>query len=87
MSTARQTIARWTPQGVARATDELAVEEPLEIRIDTRPLVVTMRTPGHDDELAAGFLFTEGLIRSRADVRSLKLNARNTLPERNPLRI
>jgi FdhD protein len=42
--------------------DEVAVEEPLEIRVDGRPLAVTMRTPGHDDELALGFLFGEGLI-------------------------
>ena len=43
-------------------TDEVAVEEPLEIRVDGRPLAVTMRTPGNDEELALGFLFGEGLI-------------------------
>src|SRR3954452_23909137 len=42
--------------------DRVAVEEPLEIRVDGRPLAVTMRTPGHDAELALGFLFGEGLI-------------------------
>ena len=42
--------------------DEVAVEEPLEIRVDGRPLAVTMRTPGEDEELALGFLFGEGLI-------------------------
>lgn len=42
--------------------DAVAVEEPLEIRVDGRPLSVTMRTPGHDEELALGFLFGEGLI-------------------------
>jgi FdhD protein len=42
--------------------DEVAVEEPLEIRVDGRPLAITMRTPGHDEELALGFLFGEGLI-------------------------
>jgi FdhD protein len=42
--------------------DEVAVEEPLEIRVDGAPLAVTMRTPGHDDELALGFLLGEGLI-------------------------
>ncbi len=43
-------------------TDQVAVEEPLEIRVDGRPLAVTMRTPGHDEELALGFLHGEGLI-------------------------
>ena len=57
--------------------DNLAVEEPLEIRIDTRPLVITMRTPGHDDELAAGFLVSEGLIRTRNEVRDIRVNKRN----------
>ena len=42
--------------------DEVAVEEPLEIRVDGAPLVVSMRTPGHDEELALGFLYGEGLI-------------------------
>src|ERR671929_1761307 len=42
--------------------DEVAVEEPLEIRVGGRPLAVTMRTPGHDEELALGFLLGEGLI-------------------------
>ncbi|HZV74044.1 MAG TPA: formate dehydrogenase accessory sulfurtransferase FdhD [Conexibacter sp.] len=42
--------------------DDVAVEEPLEIRVDGTPLTVTMRTPGHDEELALGFLHGEGLI-------------------------
>ena len=42
--------------------DRVAVEEPLEIRVDGSPLAVTMRTPGHDDELALGFLYGEALI-------------------------
>lgn len=45
-----------------RGEDEVAVEEPLEIRVDGRALAVTMRTPGHDEELALGFLYGEGLI-------------------------
>lgn len=45
-----------------RGADEVAVEEPLEIRVEGRPIAVTMRTPGHDDELALGFLHGEGLI-------------------------
>jgi FdhD protein len=43
-------------------TDEVAIEAPLEIRVDAAPLAVTMRTPGHDEELALGFLYGEGLI-------------------------
>src|SRR5438105_10549268 len=42
--------------------DEVAVEDPLEIRVDGSALAVTMRTPGHDEELALGFLYGEGLI-------------------------
>ena len=42
--------------------DFVAIEEPLEIRVDGRALAVTMRTPGHDEELALGFLYGEGLI-------------------------
>ena len=48
--------------------DELAVEEPLEIRVDGEPLAVTMRTPGEDEALAAGFLAGEGLIAGPADI-------------------
>jgi FdhD protein len=43
-------------------SDVVAIEEPLEIRVDGSPLAVTMRTPGHDEELALGFLYGEGLI-------------------------
>jgi FdhD protein len=50
------------------ATDELAVEEPLEIRVKNRAVSVTMRTPGHDEELTAGFLLTEGILKARGDL-------------------
>lgn len=52
--------------------DEVAIEEPLEIRIGDRPLAVTMRTPGHDEELAAGFLLSEGIVRRREDIHEAK---------------
>jgi FdhD protein len=51
-----------------RETDQLATEEPLEIRIRGRSVAVTMRTPGHDEELAAGFLVSEGMLHHRRDV-------------------
>ena len=52
--------------------DFVVVEQPLEIRVDGRPVVVTMRTPGHDEELAAGFLYAEGLIADGADLVSVR---------------
>ena len=52
--------------------DLIVVEEPLELRLDGKPLVVTMRTPGNDEELAAGFLYAEGLIASGAGIVSLR---------------
>jgi FdhD protein len=48
--------------------DSIAVEEPLEIRVATEPLAITMRTPGDDAQLALGFLLSEGIIRSIDDV-------------------
>src|SRR4051812_49454931 len=56
--------------GRERERDELAVEEPLEIRVDGEALAVTMRTPGEDEELAVGFLAGEGLIAGPGDVAS-----------------
>jgi FdhD protein len=52
-------------------SDDLTIEEPLQIRMAGVDVAVTMRTPGHDEELAAGFLFTEGLIIGRHQVDSI----------------
>ena len=61
--TARRRITRITVgEGVTRREDVLAVEEPLEIRVGGSALSITMRTPGHDFELATGFLVSEGII-------------------------
>ena len=68
---ARTWIERIRGGASERVQDELAVEEPLEIRVDGRPLAVTMRTPGDDDELAAGFLAGEGLIAAPDDVAAV----------------
>lgn len=67
------------PRGALPQLDEVAVEEPLEIRVDTRPVSVTMRTPGDDQELAAGFLLTEGLIQRRRDISRIEPHPRNKL--------
>src|SRR5256886_3730651 len=48
--------------------DELTVEEPLDIRIGRKTVATTMRTPGHDQELAAGFLLSEGIIRASDEI-------------------
>ena len=61
-------ILRWDGHAPHEQPDELAEEEPLEIRVRGRAVSVTMRTPGHDEELALGFLLTEGIIRSPHDV-------------------
>jgi FdhD protein len=67
------------------AEDAVAVEEPLEIRVDGQPLAVTMRTPGEDDELALGFLYGEGLIDSRHRAEPPEDLAGNTVDVQGPL--
>jgi FdhD protein len=64
-------VSEWDDGKICRKQDYLAAEEPLEIRVGNDPLSVTMRTPGDDLELAAGFLFTEGLVTQRAQIISL----------------
>jgi FdhD protein len=70
-------IRRKDDGGYDCVTDEVTIEEPLEIRIGADPLAVTMRTPGNDDELAVGFLLSEGIVRERADLKAI---AHCTLP-------
>jgi FdhD protein len=53
--------------------DEVAIEEPLEIRIEGAPVAVAMRTPGQDDELAAGWLLSEGIANSAGDIAEIVL--------------
>ncbi len=66
--TSRRRVVRITPTGRTVRPDSLAAEEPMELRVGGTPLSVTMRTPGHDVELAHGFLLTEGVITSLDDV-------------------
>ncbi|MGH7206569.1 MAG: formate dehydrogenase accessory sulfurtransferase FdhD [Nitrospiraceae bacterium] len=65
-------VTEWQDGAVSRLDDYLVGEEPLEIRIGNRPISVTMRTPGHDLELAAGFLLTEGVITGSDQIASLR---------------
>src|ERR1700720_3344665 len=62
--------------------DELTIEEPLEIRIGRKSLATTMRTPGHDEELAAGFLVSEAIVRARGEIAKISIPKR---PHLHPL--
>ncbi len=85
-SAARVDVLR-LPGGREEA-DRVAVEEPLEIRIDSRPVAVTMRTPGHDEELALGFCLSEGIPAGRASpaadlaANTVEVDARGFEPAR-----
>ena len=70
---ARIELTRIARGAVSQAADFVAREEPLEIRVEGRSIAVVMRTPGHDEELAAGFLLTEGVIRTAADIFEISL--------------
>ena len=83
-SVALTSVDQWEDGSVSHAQDYLAVEEPLEIRIGNTPISVTMRTPGHDLELTAGFLFTEGIISSHAELRALAAAGPNTVTAEIP---
>ncbi len=65
-----QTVRTLHIQGVSwtERDDEAVIEEPLEIRVGGESIAVTMRTPGHDEELAAGFLLTEGVVAQAGDI-------------------
>lgn len=71
----RRPVTRVAGRSRSVVDDAIAVERPLEIRIDGRALVVTLRTPGHDRELAIGFLAGEGLVRARGDVADVRTAA------------
>lgn len=66
----RRPVTRVTGRSSERLDDDVAVERALEIRVDGRALSVTLRTPGHDEDLALGFLGSEGVVRRMADVRA-----------------
>ncbi len=70
--TARRRASHVTSENAVTRPETLVVEEPLEIRVDGKPITVTMRTPGSDVELAQGFLLTEGVITRREDIASVR---------------
>lgn len=75
-------VSEWDDGKLRRKDDYLAAEEPLEIRIGEHPLSVTMRTPGHDLELAAGFLFTEGIVQRNEQIVSLESSTQDDAGKR-----
>jgi len=78
LNSEQRTILKWVSgQAPKQLPDRLVVEEPLEIQVETRPISVTMRTPGNDEELAAGFLLTEGLISNRDQIAKIVPYPRN----------
>jgi FdhD protein len=79
-------VTQWEDGKATRVEDYLAAEEPLEMRSGRHSLGVTLRTPGDDEELVAGFLFTEGVISRREDLISLRMPSKRDT-ERNLVRV
>ena len=79
---------KWHGGATSERTEKLAVEEPLEIRLAGRRFTLTMRTPGHDEELAAGFLFAEGFINDASELGEIRrVRGRKGAPEPNAIDI
>jgi len=76
-------VMEWKDGAMLPHGDALAVEEPLEIRVTHAPLTVTMRTPGHDEELAAGFLLTEGIVEDASQIADLRSYVTSAAGKRN----
>jgi FdhD protein len=77
--TTRRRVVRVVDGRVSARPDTLAAEEPLEIRVGGRPLSVTMRTPGHDFDLAAGFLVSEGVVGRAGELSAIRYCAGATV--------
>jgi FdhD protein len=85
--TSKRRIAKLTDGVESSRGDTLVTEEPLEIRLDGRSLVITMRTPGDDFDLAAGFLVSEGVVTRHEQVRAIRYCAGATADHRNTYNI
>jgi FdhD protein len=93
-ATERRRVTRVDHGRATERPDTLAVEEPLEIRVDAAAVAVTMRTPGHDLDLALGFLVTEGLVAKPSDVvgaincadNVVDVSLRTPIPDLSPTR-
>ncbi len=78
---------KWRDGAAREQIEHLAVEEPLEIRLGGRRFTLTMRTPGNDEELAAGFLFAEGFINRASELGEIRrVRGRKGAPEPNATR-
>src|ERR1700733_10963806 len=79
---------RWHRGKTTERSEALVVEEPLEIRLGGRRFTLTMRTPGHDEELAAGFLFAEGFFNDASELGEIRrVRGRKGAPEPNAIDI
>jgi FdhD protein len=79
-------VTQWEEGKATRVEDYLAAEEPLEMRAGRYSLGITLRTPGDDEELVAGFLFSEGIISRREDLVALRMPD-DTALEKNLVRV
>lgn len=82
--TRNTTVERWQDGQVSRHEDQLSVEEPLAIYLDGKPFATLMRSPGQDEDLAQGFLFSEGLIESKDCITSIRIEAGEAHVQRSP---
>ena len=81
-------VKKWRDGATTESSEQLAVEEPLEIRLGGRRFTLTMRTPGHDEELASGFLFGEGFINDASELGEVRrVRDRKGVPEPNAIDI
>ena len=82
--TERRKVIRIRDGAISSRPDSLVTEEPLEIRLNGRPLAITMRTPGDDFALAAGFLVSEGVLAQHSDLHNIVYCANDTPPRSSP---